>query len=210
MTISSKTQIIAVLVLLVLWLAALAFAWATVTSGTVIHLGSHSYLRAVPASTPWWQHATLGVTALLVGGYLVARSRGKGEGRDDAERPGGSRTARTPASTQLDASQASSPSSTRRSITISELELIVAKQLQECSPPQQAAFAAYRVPFYAVPMRRFGGLESVLVVAELPGGLLYYEDVEEGFEVGKLENGVLPDAPCQQFELTHVLHQLGF
>lgn len=97
-----------------------------------------------------------------------------------------------------------------RPITIEKLELVVAEQLLACSPSQRAAFASYRVPFYAVPMRRFGGLASVLVVAELPGGLLYYEDVEEGFEVGGPEDGVLPDAPCQQFELTHVLCQAGF
>lgn len=41
MTITSRAQIIAVLVVLVLWLAALAFAWATVTSGTMIRLGNH-------------------------------------------------------------------------------------------------------------------------------------------------------------------------
>lgn len=214
MTISSRTQIIAVLVLLALGLVALAFAYAAATSGIVIRLGSHSYLRVVPASSPWWQPAMFGVTALLVGAYLLVRSRGKRERRDaewaEGERAEGERAAKTTASTPLGAGQASNPSNTRQPITISELELVVAKQLQECSPSQQAAFASYRVPFYAVPMRRFGGLESVLVVAELPSGLLYYEDVEEGFEVGKLEDGVLPDAPCQQFELAHVLHQLGF
>lgn len=100
--------------------------------------------------------------------------------------------------------------STWQPITIAELELVVAEQLRACSPSQQMAFASHRVPFYAVPIRRYGSLEYVLVIAEVPGGLLYYEDVEEGFELGALEDGVLPEAHCQQFELTHALHRLGF
>lgn len=96
-------------------------------------------------------------------------------------------------------------------ITVAELEVIVAEQLAACSPQQQTAFATYRVPFYSMPLSRFGGVESALVVAELPGGLLYFEDVEEGFEVGVPgADGVLPDQGCDQLELTHVLYRAGF
>ena len=95
-------------------------------------------------------------------------------------------------------------------ITVSELEAIVAKQLLACSLKQQAAFAAYRVPFYPVPLSRLGSIESALVVAELPTGLLYFEDVEEGFEIGTLDSsGVLPDQGCNQLDLTHVLYRAG-
>ncbi|MFP7723866.1 hypothetical protein [Lysobacter sp. A3-1-A15] len=95
-------------------------------------------------------------------------------------------------------------------ITVSELEAIVAEQLASCSAEQQAAFAAYRVRFYPLPLSRFGAVESALVVAELPDGLLYFEDVEEGFEVGIPDSrGILPDQGCNQFELTHVLHRAG-
>lgn len=95
-------------------------------------------------------------------------------------------------------------------ITVAELELLVVEQLEACSPSEREAFATRRVPFYAVPIRRYGAMGSVLVVAELPEGLLYYEDVEGGFEMGILEDGALLEAPCQQFELTHLLHRLGF
>lgn len=94
--------------------------------------------------------------------------------------------------------------------TVRELEAIVARQLDDCSPQQKVAFAAYRVPFYSVPLSRFGTIESVLVVAHLPGGLLYFEDVEEGFEVGTLgPDGVLLNQSCNQLELSHALTQAG-
>lgn len=96
-------------------------------------------------------------------------------------------------------------------ITAAELEAIVSEQLAACSPQQQAAFTEYRVPFYSVPLSRLGAVESALVVARLPAGLLYFEDVEEGFEIGVPgPDGVLPDQSCNQLELTHVLYRAGF
>jgi hypothetical protein len=95
-------------------------------------------------------------------------------------------------------------------ITSAELDVIVSEQLVACSPEQQAAFARFRVPFYAVPIHRFGAIERVLVVAELSSGLLYYEDVEEGFEVAALGiDGAIAEQGCNQYELRHVLTQIG-
>ena len=91
-------------------------------------------------------------------------------------------------------------------ISLTELEALVAEHLRFCTPLQRESFARWRVPLYQVPIRRFGVLESVWVVAELPSGLLYYEDVEEGFEIGALgSDGALIEAGCHQYELTHVL-----
>ncbi|MCC4589971.1 hypothetical protein LL974_02350 [Xanthomonas campestris pv. cannae] len=96
-------------------------------------------------------------------------------------------------------------------ITVEELEALVADQLSVCSPAQQTAFARYRVPFYSVPFQRRFGLEQALVVAELPSGLLYYENVEDGFEVGVLDtDGTLHDHGCNQLELTYALFRAGF
>lgn len=103
------------------------------------------------------------------------------------------------------------PLETWQPMMIAELEALVAKQLAGCSPEQQTAFATYRIPFTPHPISRLGGIESVLVVAELPSGLLYFEDVEEGFVVGvPTADGVLPDQGCDQLELTHALHRVGF
>ena len=97
-----------------------------------------------------------------------------------------------------------------QSMSVKELEALVAAQLSECTPSQQATFTRYRVPFYEVPLHRLGKIESALVVAHLPSGLLYFEDVEEGFEVAVLgEDGALPDQGCSQFELRHVLTRAG-
>jgi hypothetical protein len=54
-------------------------------------------------------------------------------------------------------------------------------------------------------------VESVLVVAQFPQGMLYFEDVEEGFEFGSPgEDGATPDQGCYQYALRHVLSQAGF
>lgn len=95
-------------------------------------------------------------------------------------------------------------------ITMEQLEAVIAVQLGACTAEQQAAFASLRVQFFSAPISRFGAVESVLVVARLPSGLLYFEDVEEGFEIGVPgADGVLPDQGCNQLELRHVLTRAG-
>ncbi|RTQ86081.1 MULTISPECIES: hypothetical protein [Stenotrophomonas] len=94
-------------------------------------------------------------------------------------------------------------------ITQEELATLISRQLQDCSPIQRAIFDSLRVPFRAVRLHRLGMIERVWVVAQLPDGLLYYEDVEEGFEVGTPgEDGVLPGRGCSQLALTHILERL--
>jgi hypothetical protein len=96
-------------------------------------------------------------------------------------------------------------------ITITDLEHLVERELLTCTADQRAALVARRVPFYAVPIHRLGAVESVLVVAMFPQGLLYFDDVEEGFEFGNLgEDGAIPDQGCHQYALRHVLSQAGF
>lgn len=95
-------------------------------------------------------------------------------------------------------------------ISLTELQELVAKELQCCTRNQKEAFARFRIPFYQVPIHRFGNIERVWVVAKLPAGLLYYEDVEEGFELGGLdEDGALQDHGCNQYQLSHVIAQAG-
>jgi len=97
-----------------------------------------------------------------------------------------------------------------QAITLPELEALVAEQLGRCTAAQQVAFATLRVPFHQVPLYRLGAVEQVWVVAHAAAGWLYYEDVEEGFEIGKPDaRGVLPERGCDQLELTHALYRLG-
>ena len=96
-------------------------------------------------------------------------------------------------------------------ITREGLAALVVAQLARCTHGQQAVFAAQRVPFHTVPLHRLGVVEPVWVVALLADGWLYYEDVEEGFEVGVPgEDGALPERGCDQLELTHALHRIGY
>lgn len=99
---------------------------------------------------------------------------------------------------------------TWRPITAEELDTLVERQLRHCSPAQKKAFERCRVPTRAVPFLRFGALEQVFVVAAMAQGLLYYEDVEEGFEIGTPDaDGILRDHGCQQLELSHLLSRMG-
>lgn len=80
--------------------------------------------------------------------------------------------------------------------------------MHQCSSEQRAFFATIRTPFRRVPIRRLGLTESVLIVAEFLGQVLYYEDVEEGFEWCVLnDSGEISEQGCHQFELAHVLSQ---
>ena len=94
-------------------------------------------------------------------------------------------------------------------VTAAELEQIVSTQLKACTPEQREHFNRIRVPFFQVPIRRDEGLEDVFVVALLPDGdLICYEDVEDGFEIVRLDSeGVIADYACNQFELRHVLNE---
>lgn len=99
----------------------------------------------------------------------------------------------------------------RTPITITDLEHLVERELLTCTADQRAALVARRVPFYAVPIHRLGAVESVLVVAMFPQGLLCVEDAEEGFEFGNLgEDDAIPDQGCHPYALSHVLSEAGF
>ena len=94
-------------------------------------------------------------------------------------------------------------------ISESELKALLDRELNNCSAEQQAKFTQYRVSPYKVPIHRLGSLEQVFVVAELPTGVVYYEDVEEGFEFDRLgPDGAITTQGCNQYELRHVLTRL--
>jgi hypothetical protein len=91
-----------------------------------------------------------------------------------------------------------------------QLTRIVAEQLSSCSEEQRRLFENHRVKFHSVPIRRMDSLEQVFVVAEFGDRVLYYEDIEEGFELARLDaQGAVPFQGCSQYELRHVLAQLS-
>ena len=74
-------------------------------------------------------------------------------------------------------------------ITAKEVEALVAAQLSGCSVEQQQFFERCKVAPRLVPIERFGNVESVFVVAQNRDFVLYYEDVEEGFNISSFIRG---------------------
>jgi hypothetical protein len=91
-------------------------------------------------------------------------------------------------------------------ITAQELQSLIDAQLGECSPEQRTIFERYRVPLRPVPLERYGHLESVFVVAQRGGEVMYYEDVEDGFNFSHLTSeGLVAEHWCNQDELKYAV-----
>ncbi len=94
-------------------------------------------------------------------------------------------------------------------VTLQELDALVAEQLADCSPDQHQLFQRFKVEPYRVPIERRGVTEAVFVVAKAGGKVLYYEDVEEGFNISMLShNGSIAAPGHEQWELCHALGRL--
>jgi hypothetical protein len=93
---------------------------------------------------------------------------------------------------------------------ISEVELseLLQHQLAECPPAVAAIFEAHRVPPYRAPIRRNDRLESVFIVAQRGPEVMYFEDVEEGFNFSPLSDaGEILEHWCNQDELKYALRR---
>ncbi|WP_418131378.1 hypothetical protein ABL849_12040 [Variovorax sp. 375MFSha3.1] len=97
-------------------------------------------------------------------------------------------------------------------ISRDELEELVSAQLTECSPEQADQFARLRVPFRAAPIMRAGVSESVFIVAQLGEMAIYYEDVEDGFNVSEVApDGSIATPGFEQWTIADAIqHLLAF
>ncbi|MDQ1091200.1 hypothetical protein QE400_000613 [Xanthomonas sacchari] len=96
---------------------------------------------------------------------------------------------------------------TWKPITADELSQLIERELAGCNNTQQEAFKQIRMAPRATSIVRGGNVESVFVVAERGNEVLYYEDVEEGFNVSPLDsNGVIANPGFEQWELGGALH----
>jgi hypothetical protein len=97
---------------------------------------------------------------------------------------------------------------TWKPISASELKELLRRQLGECSPEQVATFETVRVEPYQVPIVRNGSVEQVFVVARKGPQVMYYEDVEEGFNISKLtSDGAIAEPGFEQDELKWALQK---
>ena len=91
----------------------------------------------------------------------------------------------------------------------SEVLRILEMQIAELPSDQRRRFGELRVSLRRVPIAGSDPPEFVFVVAEVGDRVIYYEDVEEGFEVSSInDNGEIPERGCNQLELTHVMYRL--
>jgi hypothetical protein len=85
---------------------------------------------------------------------------------------------------------------------------LLASQLQQLSSTQRARWGAMAVPFRTVPISAEPG-HFVHVVAEIEGRVIYFEDVEEGWNVAPLTSrGEIESRGFEQDDLLRLLSRL--
>jgi hypothetical protein len=83
---------------------------------------------------------------------------------------------------------------------------LVLDDLLECDEEQIATFRKFAVEPYSAPIARYGIPETVVVVARNGNEVIYYEDVEEGFNVSPVgPDGTILEHWCNQDELKFAL-----
>jgi hypothetical protein len=83
--------------------------------------------------------------------------------------------------------------------TVESVRKIIQEDLAAFDDLQAAAFKAYAIEPCPFPILRNGKMETVVVVARRGAEVIYWEDVEEGFNVSPLtEEGRILDHRCNQ------------
>jgi hypothetical protein len=91
--------------------------------------------------------------------------------------------------------------------TIEEVMVHVRNDLGICDSRQLETFRQYAVEPYAAPITRYGHHENVFVVARKDDEAIYWEDVEEGFNVSPIDgNGAIVEHWCNQDRLGNALN----
>jgi len=91
--------------------------------------------------------------------------------------------------------------------TIVKVNEIVARDIKACDAEQLAAFSNYRIEPFSAPIVRHGQVENVVVVARNGDQVIYYEDVEHGFNVSPMSpDGQILEHWCNDDELRFALN----
>jgi hypothetical protein len=94
-----------------------------------------------------------------------------------------------------------------RPATLEEVQQLLADEFARLHPVHQNLFEAIRVSPRQIPVANTPG-EQVYVVAEHEGKLLYYSDIEEGWELeAPNASGGIEARGGNQFELGDLMHQ---
>ena len=93
--------------------------------------------------------------------------------------------------------------------TIAEVAAVVMADLKKCDPQQIAVFRRYSVAPYFAPIVRYGIVDIVVVVAQKSPEVIYWEDVEGGFNVSPIgPGGGVLEHSCIQDDLGVALNRL--
>ncbi|HZS95675.1 MAG TPA: hypothetical protein VFA40_02750 [Terriglobales bacterium] len=91
--------------------------------------------------------------------------------------------------------------------TVEYVKELVDGDLQDCDETQLALFERVAVEPYRAPITRYGNIDTVVVVARNGDEVIYYEDVEEGFNVSPIgPEGMILEHWCNQDELRFALN----
>jgi hypothetical protein len=94
-----------------------------------------------------------------------------------------------------------------RPASIENVKTIVHEDLNECDREQRAAFVTYGVDPSFAPILRYGKPEFVVVVARKADEVIYWDDVEEGFNISPLSHdGRVVEHWCNQDSLAVALN----
>jgi len=91
--------------------------------------------------------------------------------------------------------------------TIDEVRRLIRKDLCDCDDEQVSVFEQFGVRPFLAPITRYGKRESVVVLARKGEEVIYYEDIDEGFNVSPIStDGVILEHWCNQDDLGSALN----
>lgn len=92
--------------------------------------------------------------------------------------------------------------------TVEAVKEKVQKDLAACGAEQKAIFHRYFVAPQTAPILRYGRIETVVVVARRGNEVVYWEDVEEGFNTSPVnDEGTIAEHWCNQDTLGIALNR---
>jgi hypothetical protein len=95
-------------------------------------------------------------------------------------------------------------------ISAEKLDALIAAQLDDCSLKQRQLFERCKIVPHPAKIDRLGKIETVFIVAKAGDLVLYYEDVEDGFNISSLgPDGSIASPGYEQWDLGHALEQLA-
>ena len=95
------------------------------------------------------------------------------------------------------------------SITRDELSSLIDVETIKLSSEQVAFFESIKTQLQKVSIDRAGNIEEVFIVATHEGKVLFFDDIEEGFEWGILDdNGIIQHKYANQWSLKMAIHNV--